>query len=347
MTIYFKKEILILIMFSLGHASLGQSQEIPLPKTPPIPKDNPMTKEKILLGQQLFFDPRLSKNGTVSCNTCHNVMAGGDDNRSFSVGVGGKMGGRSSPTVWNSAFNSVQFWDGRAATLEDQAKGPMTNPVEMAMGDHDLITSRLKDIPEYVESFKKVFGKDSLNIDNVAKAIAAYERTLVTPNARFDKYLRGNKKAINEQELRGYKTVKEVGCMSCHSGVNFNGPALPMGVGFYMKFPTFPNAELENKYHFSKDLGRFEVTKVDEDKNKFRVPTWRNVAITAPYFHNGSVATLEEAVRVMGKVQLNKDLSNEQVADIVAFLKTLIGERPVQVMPLLPPSVGKAHVDTN
>lgn len=324
------------------------AQEMVLPKQAPIPKDNLMTEAKIDLGRKLFFDPRISKNGAISCNSCHNVMAGGEDNRKFSVGVGGKLGGRSAPTVWNSAFNSVQFWDGRAATLEDQAKGPMTNPVEMGMEDHNLVVERLGQIPGYVESFKSVFPNSKrITIDNAAKAIAAYERTLITPNSRFDKYLAGNKKIINEQELRGFQLAKTVGCMSCHSGANFSGPPLPVGTGFYMKFPVFSNTEIETKYQITKDLGRFEVTKNESDKNFYRVPTWRNIALTAPYFHNGSAATLDEAVKVMAKTQLNRDLSKEEASDIVAFLKTLTGERPVQKMPILPSTDGMSIVETN
>jgi len=309
-----------------------------LPKTPPIPKDNPMTPEKISLGRQLYMDPRLSKDGTVSCNSCHNVMASGGDNRAFSAGVGGKLGGRSSPTVWNSAFHTVQFWDGRAASLEDQAKGPLTNPIEMAMDSHEAVVDRISKIPGYVSQFKKVFGDKGVTIDGVAKAIAAYERTLITPNAPFDRYVKGDKKAMSPQALRGMNTVIEVGCVSCHTGRNFNAPDdLAMGEGFYQKFPTFTDNEYVTKYKFLEDKGRGAHTKNEDDNYFFRVPTWRNVALTAPYFSNGSVKTLEEAVRVMAKVQLNKELTANQVADIVEFLKALTGERPKQQMPELPP----------
>lgn len=308
-----------------------------LPTKVPVPADNKMSQEKILLGKTLYFDPRLSKDGTVSCNSCHNVMAGGEDNRRFSAGVGAKLGGRSSPTVWNAAFLSVQFWDGRAPTLEEQAKGPLTNPVEMAMPNHDEVVKRINQIPGYAELFRKAF-KDSepINIDKVAKAIASFERTLVTPNSKFDRYAKGDKKALNALEKKGFETMKTVGCFSCHSGTNFSGPSLPVGTGFYMKFPTFPGSSFEKKYDLTKDLGRYEVTKKAEDKNMWRVPTLRNIAETAPYFHNGSVSTLDEAVRVMGKVQLNQDLNPEQVTSIVAFLNTLSGEKPKIIAPRLP-----------
>ena len=309
-----------------------------LPGTPPIPADNPMSAAKIELGKQLFFDPRLSIDGTISCNSCHNVMAGGTDNRDFSVGVAGQKGGRSAPTVWNSAFLSAQFWDGRAATLEDQAKGPILNPVEMGMPSEKFTVDRIKAIPGYVQSFKAVFGdkKDSVSYDNIAKAIATYERTLITSNSSFDAYIRGDKTAMTETAIKGMKKVEALGCTSCHSGANFAGPELPIGEGFYQKFPSFPGSKFDKKYDLMADEGRFEVTKDVSDKHMWRVPTWRNVALTAPYFHNGSVKTLDEAVRVMAKTQLDKKLSNKDVKEIVAFLNSLTGEFPAQTMPHLP-----------
>lgn len=313
-----------------------------LPEKPPIPADNPMTPEKIELGKQLYFDPRLSASGTVSCNTCHNVMAGGTDSRSTSVGIDGQVGGRKAPTVWNAAFMTAQFWDGRAASLEDQAKGPPLNPIEMGMQSEQQIVDRLKSIPGYKKQFEAVFGEVSYN--NMAKAIAAYERTLITPNSPFDRYIKGDEDAISEQAKRGMTLVEEVGCTACHQGVIFAGPALPMGTGFYQKFPTFTDNEFVEKYDLMSDLGRYEVTKQEGDKHLFKVQTWRNVALTAPYFHNGSVWTLDEAVRVMAKTQLNQNLSDAQVADIVAFLETLTGEFPQQTMPILPPTSGSSAV---
>lgn len=308
-----------------------------LPDKAPVPEDNPMTPAKIELGKQLYFDPRLSLTGTVSCNSCHNVMAGGDDARPVSVGIEGQLGERSAPTVWNAAFLSTQFWDGRAPTLEDQAKGPLVNPVEMGMPKHDLAIQRIQAIPGYVQEMKEIFGGDNpVNIDNVVKAIAAYERTLITPNSPFDRFVKGEQNAISPAAQRGMRLVQEVGCTSCHSGPIFAGPQLPVGQGFFMKFPRFPGSEYDTKYDLLSDPGRFSVTKKEEDKNVWRVPTWRNVALTAPYFHNGSVKTLDEAVRVMARTQLNKTLTNDQVSDIVAFLNTLTGEFPKQSMPRLP-----------
>jgi len=315
----------------------------PLPLHPYVPQDNPMSPAKVELGKQLFFDARLSSNGTVSCNSCHDVNGSGTDNRAVSVGVGAQTGGRSAPTVWNSAFLTAQFWDGRAATLEDQAKGPILNPIEMAMPNEQAVIERLSSIPGYKTQFKQVFGgEDSLSYNNVAKAIAAYERTLITPNSPFDRYLNGNKTALSKAALRGMKEVQAVGCTTCHNGVNFAGPALTMGVGFYQKFPTFSDSGYVKKYKLEDDLGRSAVTQNKDDQHMFRVPTWRNIALTAPYLHNGSAKTLDEAVRVMGKTQLNKDLSGQQVNDIVAFLNSLTGDFPKQSMPRLPatPNIG-------
>jgi len=316
-----------------------------LPNKAPEPADNPTTAAKVELGKMLYLDPRLSSSGTESCNSCHNVMAGGEDNRGGSVGVKGQVGGRSAPTVWNSAFNSVQFWDGRAPSLEAQAKGPVTNPSEMGMKSWDDVVARLKAIPGYRQAFAAAFGsEDSISADNAARAIAAYERILITPNSPYDKYVSGDKSALTGQQVRGMNTFAEVGCVSCHSGPAFNGPTLPEGTGFFMKFPTYDNGVFEAQYNFKKDQGRFEATKQEADKHMYKVPTLRNVALTAPYFHNGKVMTLQDAVRIMGKTQLNKDLSQQQVEDVAAFLNALTGEFPKQDMPRLPSYADKTFL---
>lgn len=315
-----------------------------LPDTPPIPADNPQTEAKIELGKTLFFDPRLSSTNTVSCNSCHNVMEGGDDDRPVSIGVEAQRGGRGAPTVWNSAFLSVQFWDGRAPTLEAQAKGPVTNPIEMGLKDWDEAMTRLKSIPGYAPKFQAAFGEDNpMTADNTAKAIAAYERTLITPNSPYDSYVKGNKTALTEQQIRGMNSFAKLGCTSCHTGANFSGPQLPIGIGWFMRFPTYIGSKYDKKYRLLEDKGLYEVAKKDaNNKHIWRVPTLRNVALTAPYFHNGAVRTLEEAVRVMAKTQLNKDLSDEQVQDIEAFLNGLTGEFPEQTMPRLPGIAGNS-----
>jgi cytochrome c peroxidase len=326
----------LLFVLSLGSFS-AYAEFKALPTEAPVPTDNPQSPSKIELGKMLYFDPRLSVDGTVSCNSCHNVMLDGGDGRPVGVGVRGQRGGRGSPTVWNSAFHTVQFWDGRAASLEEQALGPLTNPIEMGMPSHDAVMERINKIPGYVQAFKKAFPKDvSPTIQNLGKAIAAYERTLITPNSPFDKYVKGNKKAMTVQQIRGMKLVQEIGCTSCHTGVNFAGEGFKMGEGHYQPFPQIPGSKYDRQYDLTSDKGRYEVTKKDEDKNHWRVPTWRNVAITAPYFHNGKVKTLDEAVRVMAKTQLDMDLKDDQVDDIVSFLNALTGEFPKQTIPQLP-----------
>jgi cytochrome c peroxidase len=310
----------------------------PLPDRPPIPADNVQSDAKVLLGKTLYFDPRFSEHGTLSCNSCHNVMAAGDDNRPNSIGMHDARGDRSAPTVWNAAFYSAQFWDGRAATLEDQAKGPIQNPIEMGMASLDEAMSRLIKIPGYKPMFEAAFPDENnpISADNAAKAVAAFERTLITPNSAYDRFVKGDKTALNEQQIRGMNSFAELGCTTCHAGPNFSGPTLPMGSGFFMKFPTYPGSAYDEKHALLHDTGRYQVTKDDNDKHLWRVPTLRNIALTAPYFHNGRVPTLDEAVRVMAKTQLNKDFSEEQVAEIVAFLNGLSGEFPDIAMPRLP-----------
>ncbi len=316
---------------------------------PKAPENNKITTEKIELGKMLFFDPRLSIDGTISCNSCHNVMNGGSDNRAVSVGVLGQKGGRGAPTVFNAAFLSTQFWDGRAKDLEEQAKGPLTNPIEMGMPDHNTVMARVSSVPGYISAFKKVFPNDPnpVNIDNLAKAIATYERTLITTNSPFDQFMAGNKSALTELQKKGWDNFKTVGCNSCHGGNHFAGPDLPLGQGFFQKFPAFPNDAIETKYNFQSDTGLMSQTKNETDKNMWRVPTLRNIADTAPYFHNGKVNNLSEAVKIMAKLQLNVDLTSEQQESLVAFLQSLSGSIPQQTMPTLPPTKNTSIVKVN
>ena len=338
------RSYLLVIIGVLSFASNAAEWQA-LPSEAPAPADNPTTPEKVKLGQMLYLDPRFSSTGTVSCNSCHNVMLGGEDNRPVSMGVHGQTGGRSAPTVWNSGFSSVQFWDGRAASLEEQARGPVTNPIEMGMNALEEAMNRVRDIPGYRPYFEKAFGADDpMTVENAAKAVAAYERTLITPNSAYDRYVKGDKQALSAQQVRGMNSFASVGCTSCHSGAAFNGPAMTPGTGFFMKFPTFTDNDYVKQYKFAEDTGRFTVTNKEADKHMWKVPTLRNISITAPYFHNGSVGTLDEAVRVMAKVQLNQDLADEQVADIVAFLSALTGEFPEQSMPQLPPTPGRSII---
>ena len=315
-----------------------------LPEVAPAPENNSPTTAKVTLGKMLFMDPRFSSTGTVSCNSCHNVMEGGDDSRTFSMGVHGKTGGRNAPTVWNSAFHSVQFWDGRAELLEDQAKGPVTNPVEMGVSEIEQAMDKVRAIPGYKPYFDDAFGKDSMTVENAAKAVAAFERTLITPNSAYDKYVKGDKKAMTAQQVRGMETFASSGCTSCHSGAAFNGPKMEFGQGFYTKFPTFADDAYTKKYDLTADKGRESATGKVADAHMYRVPTLRNITDTAPYFHNGSVNDLSEAVRIMAKLQLNKALSDADVKDIVAFLAALTGEYPEITMPRLPATSGYSLV---
>ena len=324
----------------------------PLPAKAPGAEND--TAEVVNLGKQLYFEPRLSANGTISCNSCHNLAAGGDDNRPVSVGVNGQLGPRSAPTVFNSAFNSVQFWDGREPDLKGQASGPITNPIEMGNQTPDDVVNRLKQIkgdattPGYEETFDKAYGApNSLTFDNLTNAIAAYERTLITPNSPFDRYENGDQTAMGPDAVRGFQTARAVGCFRCHTGANFSGSDQGPGPGQYRLFPARPDDPSSTDpadhyiatYHLDQDLGRYGKASTDpSQKHFFRIAPLRNVAVTAPYFHNGSVQTLDEAVRVMARVQLGKKLAPDQVSDIVAFLNALTGEFPEVVLPRLPGS---------
>lgn len=336
------RSLLAALLMTLAAATAqAQSPWQPLPDKAPEPADNPTTAAKVELGKMLYFDPRLSSTGTVSCFSCHNIMEGGDDHMTTSAGVHGLKGGRNAPTVWNAAFHSVQFWDGRAPSLEEQSKGPPVNPVEMGMRDLDAVIDRIRHIPGYRSYFEQAFGPgDVVTMDNAARAIAVYERTLITPGSAYDRYARGDKTALTPQQVRGMETFAEVGCTSCHQGPAFNGPPLPAGTGFFMKFPTYPESPYVAKYKLAEDPGRFSATKDEADRGMWRVPTLLNLTYTAPYMHTGTVKTLPEAVRVMASTQLNRTLDDAQVGDLVAFLESLTGQFPQQTMPRLPPTPG-------
>lgn len=315
---------------------------LPLPSVAPAPKDNPMTLAKVELGKKLFFDPRLSLTGTVSCNTCHNIMEGGDDGRPSSMGILGRIGPRNAPTVWNSVFQNSQFWDGRSPSLEDQAKGPLLAQAEMGMPSHDFVIDRIRLVPDYVTEFKSVFdGGDTLNIDNAAKAIAAFERTLITPDSPYDRFAGGISSALNAQQIRGMKLFDSVGCTECHSGPAFNGWTADSTSPVFQKFPRSSNSQSVAKYKLTADIGRFSVTKNENDRHRFKVPTLRNITLTAPYFHNGSVDSLSEAIRAMSETQLDTTLSESSVNDLVSFLSALEGEFPSVTLPRIPSRAGE------
>ena len=277
------------------------------------------------LGKKLYFDPRLSKSGFISCNSCHNLSLGGSDNLKTSIGHHWQQGPINSPTVLNSSMSLAQFWDGRAANLKEQAGGPIANPGEMAF-THRLAVSVLTSIPEYRTEFRQVFGSDGIDIDRVTDAIAEFEKTLVTPNSRFDQWLLGDNQAINAEELAGYELFKSSGCVACH-----NGPAL--GGTSFQKMGVVEPYQTKNT-----SQGLVKVTGNDADRFKFKVPTLRNVELTYPYFHDGGAATLGEAVEVMGHLQLGRTFSAEENARIAAFLNTLTGDQPTFLLPILPPS---------
>jgi cytochrome c peroxidase len=304
-----------------------------LPRTPPIPADNPQSPAKVELGKELFFDPRISKTGRTSCFSCHDVMAGGEDNLAFGMTPEGRPTRHSVPTVWNAAYLSSQFWTGGAPTLEAQAEGPLE---EMGLGDAQAVVANVRKIPGYLRQFQAVFGDGGVTLTRLTQALAAYERTLVTPGSRFDRFARGEAGALSPIALRGLRLFQSVGCVSCHSGPAFAGPTVGPGPASFAKFPVFADSELVRKYRLAEDPGRFTATQDERDRNVWRVPTLLNIAATAPYFHNGSVTSLEEAVRVMAKVQLDRELSDAAVRELTEFLKSLTGPFPRQAFPRLP-----------
>lgn len=288
--------------------------------------NNPITVEKVALGKALYFDPILSKNKTQSCNTCHNLNTYGVDNNQFSPGDGkGTLGGRNSPTTLNAALHVAQFWDGRAPDVEAQAGGPVLNPVEMGLSSEKEAIDRLTAEPKYKEMFTKAFpdSKEPITWDNLTKAIAAFERKLITPS-KFDDYLAGDDKALNEQQKRGLQLFMDKGCIACHSGIALGGST-------FQKFGIYGDYWKETK-SAKIDEGKSAVTKNPSDKSFFKVPSLRNITKTYPYFHDGSVSDLKEATRIMGKIQLNKELTASEIEDIIQFFESLTGNVPVEYL---------------
>lgn len=319
-----------------------------LPDTAPAPTWNPTTPEKVALGERLFHDRALSIDRTVSCSSCHDVRRGaGEDHRRGSLGVGGQVGVRNAPTVWNAAFQSVLFWDGRAASLEEQAKGPPVNPKEMGMPSLEAVAQRVRDDATYREPFAGAFGAGQpITIDRIAAAIAAYERTLITTDTPYDRFVRGDEKALTPAQLRGMELFQSVGCILCHSGPNFSGASVfDPPPATQRIFPVYDAERYMGRYQLTRDTG---ANAPGSRQGVWRIPSLRNVALTAPYFHNGSVDSLPEAVRIMATVQRGRHIGNEggravvwskqdrtitriekailsdrDVDDIVAFLKSL------------------------
>ncbi len=334
---------------------MGTVEWEPLPLTAPEPSGNPSTPEKIALGARLFADPMLSHDGTVACITCHDIKrAGGADGRQVSRGIGGQLGGRNAPTVFNAAFQASQFWDARAHSLEEQALGPIANPVEMGSTDLNAVVDRIKADRSYIGAFAAAFGaEEPIRIERVAQAIAAYERTLITPDAPYDRFVRGDQSALTPQQVRGMAMFESARCADCHSGPNFSSASVLTrdrgGMGMRL-FPAQPSP-FDAQYGLTLDSG---ARAKGASPGLWRVPSLRNVALTAPYFHNGSVSDLTEAVRIMAVAQSGRVLSDRpslepvaawvpserrimhykptpigeaDIADIVAFLRALTSDR--------------------
>jgi len=280
----------------------------------PLPLTIKTDPAKVKLGKELFFDPILSADGTISCASCHDLFNGGDDGKVHSTGIKDKKGNINSPTVFNAVFNFSQFWDGRAKDLKEQAAGPIENPVEMGNNFENVIKTLSK--TDYKEKFNSIY-KDGITKNNITDAIAEFEKTLITPDNPFDNYLRGDKKAITQKQKEGYELFISKGCISCHHGRNVGG-------NMYNKFGLLISIKDEN-------LGRYNVTKNEDDKQVFKVPTLRNIDQTSPYFHNGTVKTLKEAVYFMAKHQVGRAISEEEVDKIVSFLKSLSGKLPKSI----------------
>jgi len=283
----------------------------------PIPAELNLDQRKVALGEQLFNEAKLSHDDSMSCATCHDLKHGGIDARMHPTTAAGQMGGTvNTPTVFNCAFNFRQFWDGRAVTLEEQVDGPVLNPSEMASAWPEVL-SKLRAVPTYVAAFRAIYGGD-IQPAQVRNALAEFERSLSTPNSKFDQYLRGREDAISAEEKEGYRKFKSYGCASCHQGVNVGGNMFEQ-LGAVADYYSDRSAT-------QTDMGRFNVTHNEEDRHVFKVPGLRNVALTAPYFHDGSAKTLEDAVDVMGQYQLGRKLSSKDIEQITSFLRTLTGE---------------------
>ncbi len=318
-----KKQFFLAFVFAFAVFHCGPSAETKqlmkeageifgqLPDTMPGAEND--TPEKVALGKKLYFETALSIDGTISCNSCHDAAKSGTDNAQTSTGVDGQKGGRNAPTVLNAGFHIAQFWDGRAADLKAQAKGPILNPIEMAMPSEAETMSKLKDMEGYADEFAAAFpgAGEPMTYDNLAEAIAAFERTLVT-NDRFDDFIGGDHRALTADEQAGLRLFIDTGCATCHNGPSMGGDKYRK-IGMVNAYPT-------------EDVGRFAVTGDETDRQVFKVPSLRNVALTHPYFHDGSVETLEEAIRKMAYHQLGVDIKEDETDKIAAFLKALTGK---------------------
>ena len=313
---------LLIITLGVFYASINYAASEPIePIRPPKLIDIGMVE----LGKKLFYDRRLSLSGNFSCNSCHNLSLGGVDNQQYSVGHKWKRLSINTPTVLNSSLNVAQFWDGRALTLQDQASGSLANSSSMALS-HSIAVNVVKTIPGYVAEFKSVFDEETITLEMITASIAEFEKTLVTPGSKFDRWLLGDKSAISQYELSGYQLFKQVGCASCHNGAGVGGKV-------FKKLGVFESYETSHP-----SRGRADISGNQEDENVFKVPLLRNIELTYPYFHDGAVDKLDEAVNIMARVQLGVTLREDETARIVAFLKTLTGKQPTLSLPRLPAS---------
>ena len=309
----------------------ARQQFKPIPTSAPELPGNAATPARVELGKMLYFEPRLSASHAISCNSCHNIGLGGADAEPTSIGHRWQHGGRNAPTVFNAVFNKAQFWDGRAKDLEQQAAGPMVNPVEMASPETH-VAEQLKGIPGYHDAFAKAFPgeSDPVTLANVVKAIALFEATLITPNSPFDRFLMGDANALSPAQKEGLALFMGKGCSGCHNGINVGG-------GRYAPFGVVENPGAD--FLPPADKGRFAVTKTPSDQYVFKIPTLRNIALTAPYFHTGKSWDLRQAVAVMGTSQLGVRLTEGEIDKVTAYLISLTGDQPKVMYPTLPPSV--------
>ena len=304
-----------------------------LPEKPLVPENNPQTDKKIQLGKKLFYDKRLSSNHQVSCNTCHKLDSDGSQSQARGVGISGKSTKRNPPTLLNIGLQTVLYWDGRATSLEAQALDHLQDPDIMGNKDNKSLFDKLNKDKDYVKLFMEAFDSaHPMTLENVIKALASFQRALLTPNSPFDRFIKGDKTAISGKAQAGMRLFNDTGCLACHFGVNFAGPApgpaLGMGDGFYELFPNNLGSSYDKSHKLADDLGRYEFSKDPSEKYMWRVPSLRNIAITAPYFHNGSAKTLRDAVKIMAKTQTDKVLTSDELDAVVEFLKTLTGETP-------------------
>ncbi|MFI3123149.1 MAG: cytochrome-c peroxidase [Methylococcales bacterium] len=285
----------------------------------PLPNPSGLDSDKIALGFKLFKDPILSHDNSIACTDCHDLQHGGADHVKFSFGINHAVGRRNTPTVFNSGFNYRQFWDGRASTLEEQIDGPILNPLEMGSSWEEMLI-KLNASKYYAEQFQRIYGSKKVTADNVRDAIATFERSLVMTNSRFDKWLKGDSNALSTREKEGYRLFKSYGCSSCHQGVNIGGNMFER-IGVFRDY-------YEEKSENVSDMGRFEITGLEDSRHEFKVPSLRNVTLTKPYFHDGSVETLHDAIDIMAIHQLGVKLSNSEIETIEDFLNSLVGEMP-------------------